>query len=74
MIFSKDIGLWVISEHKEFEFKCTNVTLSETRKSLKLLQIVLPSSIRKYDDLQSLEYNKILPHSHSSFYSGLKLV
>jgi len=41
VIFSKDIGLWEISEHKGFEFKCVNVTLSKTRKSLKLLQNVL---------------------------------
>jgi len=42
VIFSKDIGLCEITEHKEFKFKCVNVTLSKTRKSLKLLQNVLP--------------------------------
>ena len=63
MILSEDFGLCEISEHKEFEFKCVNVTLSKTRKCLKLLQYVLlrkgyfdslPISKRKYDDLQCL--------------------
>jgi hypothetical protein len=47
---------------KNSEFKCVNVTLSKTRKSLKVLQIVLLKEgyfdyllvfVRKYDDLQS---------------------
>jgi len=68
---------------KKSEFKCVHVTLSKTSESLKLFQNVflkkayfdfLPISKRKYDDLQSLIYNKILPHYHSSFYDGLKLV
>jgi len=83
LIFSKDFGLCEISEHKEFEFKCVNVTLSKTGKCLKLLQNVLlrkayfdslPITKRKYDNLQCLINNEILPHCHSSFYSGLKLV
>ena len=41
LIFTKDFGLCEISEHKEFELKCVNVTLSKTRKSLKLFQNVL---------------------------------
>ena len=57
------------------------VTSNKDRMSLKLFQNVqlkkgsfesLPISSRKYDNLQSLINDKILPHSHSSFNNGLK--
>ena len=59
-----------------------NVTSNKTRKALKLSKCAvikktyfdsLPILKRKYDDLQSVVNNKILPHCPSSFYNGLKL-
>jgi len=75
LIFSKHIGLWVISISKEF-WGCGNFISSNKRKPLKLLQIVqlkksyfesLPITNRMYANLHSLMYNIILSHCHSSF-------
>jgi hypothetical protein len=62
--------LFFMTSYKNSEFKCVNVTASNTSSSLKLLQKVrlkkkvnfesLPISKRKSDDLQSSTNNKIL--------------
>ena len=76
LTFWKDAGLWEISVNKEF-WVCGNLTSSETRKSLKLLQNVVLKNLfwfsshyqKTYDDLLSLIYNTIVPHCHNSFFT-----